>query len=91
MTDYEHDTQHDATKRLLLDCIAELTELNTELSDLREELSSVRSELLDKTVKSEKKCKELQDTKQRLRRANTLVRQLAIRTSTFDTELSSPF
>ena len=65
--------------------------MKAELSTVREELSSVRTELLNKTLQSEKKDEELQDTKQRLRRANTLICQLAIRTSPFGTESSSPF
>ena len=91
MTEYEHDTQHDCTKRILIGCLGELDEVKSELSALREELSSVRTELLDKTLQSEKKDEELQDTKQRLRRANTLIRQIALRTSPFGTESSSPF
>ena len=92
MTNYEHIThQHDITKRILIDCLGDLDEVKTELSTVREELSSVRTELLNNTLQSEKKDEELQDTKQRLCRANTLIRQSAIRTSPFGTESSSPF
>jgi len=65
MTDYEHDTQHDCTKRILIDCLGELDEVKSELSALREELSSVKTQLSDKTLQSEKKDEELRDTKQR--------------------------
>ena len=119
MTDYKHDTTHDATKRLLIDCIAELYEVKSENSANIETLSSVRTEVfetkqeLNKTAKelalvnlalSEKNLQaenyydlllqtkeELCDTKERLSRANTLIRQLAIRTTPIGTEASSPY
>ena len=92
MTNYEHEShQHDITKRILIDCLGDLDEVTAELTTIKKELSSARTELLNNTTQSEKKDEELQDTKQRLRRANTLIRQLAIRSSPLGTESSSPF
>ena len=119
MTDYEHDTTHDATKRLLIDCIGEIDQVKTENSANIETLSSVRTEVVEtkqelhNTIKqlslvnlelSEKSVEsqnyydlllqtneELRDTKERLSRANTLIRQLAIRTTPFGTAGSAPY
>jgi len=57
--------QLDAVKRLSIDLFSELDEIKTELSETIVELSSVKSELAA--------------TKAELRRANILIRQLAVR------------
>ena len=47
MSNYEHDTPHDLTKRHLIDCIADLSEARNKLFSNHEELVQLRTELYD--------------------------------------------
>ena len=48
MADYDHDTQHDLTKRHLIDCIVDLIEVKTELAANHKDFVQLRTQLFDK-------------------------------------------
>ena len=81
MNPYDHNTELEAYKRFLIDCIHELTATKTELSANKEELISARTQLFDIKNEQFQTKTELLVTKQELHLQNILIKQLATRPS----------